>query len=154
MSKAGARGRVGDINDVMAGRAFDLAPRKLRVALQMLFAMGTFKFELVRRHNVSIPQFRFLSECLLSDNADPINRHQRKLRTVGLPLVGTTSKRRPTSPSAVPQTVGTRSTASLTSPFRSDEFLGRGGTRPYRVQRRGRLRPVVVTLTNPWSTEP
>src|SRR5262245_28810125 len=50
--KAGAGGWIGDINDVVAGRAFDLASGELWVAFQMLFTVGALEFELVCRHSI------------------------------------------------------------------------------------------------------
>ncbi len=49
--EAGASGRVRDADEMMAGRAFDLPARELRLAAQRLVAMRTVKLEFVRVHN-------------------------------------------------------------------------------------------------------
>jgi hypothetical protein len=51
MREAGASGRVRDANEMMAGRAFNLPARELRLARERLVAMGAVKFEFVRVHN-------------------------------------------------------------------------------------------------------
>jgi hypothetical protein len=51
VSKTGASGWSGDVNQVVAGRALDLASGKLHSALEMLLAMGAFEFELAGWHN-------------------------------------------------------------------------------------------------------
>ena len=45
--KAHARRRVGDTDQVLAGRALDLATREWRLALQRLIAVETLEFEFV-----------------------------------------------------------------------------------------------------------
>ena len=46
----GARRRVGNIDQVIAGRALDLTSGMLDGALQVLLAMRAFKFEIAGRH--------------------------------------------------------------------------------------------------------
>jgi len=50
--KAKARRRTGNVNQMIARRALDLASGKLHFTLQMLLAMGALKFEFVLSHAV------------------------------------------------------------------------------------------------------
>jgi len=45
-----ASGRIGNADEVVAGRTLDLPAGELRLALQRLVAVGTIKFEFVRVH--------------------------------------------------------------------------------------------------------
>ena len=50
MGETGARRRIGDANEHIAGRTLDLPAGKLRFALQWLIAVGTIEFEFVGVH--------------------------------------------------------------------------------------------------------
>ena len=48
--ETGARRRIGNVDQVIAGRALDLPSGMLHAAFQMLLAMRAFKFEIAGRH--------------------------------------------------------------------------------------------------------
>jgi hypothetical protein len=52
MGETGARRRIWDADEVVAGRALDLPAGELRLALQRLVAVGTVEFEFVRVHSL------------------------------------------------------------------------------------------------------
>jgi hypothetical protein len=52
MREAGARRRVWNTDEVVAGRTLNLPTGKLRFALQRLVAVGTIKFEFVCAHSL------------------------------------------------------------------------------------------------------
>jgi len=54
MGETGARRRIGDADEMVAGRALNLAAGKLRLALQRLVAVGTIEFEFVRVHRLLV----------------------------------------------------------------------------------------------------
>jgi len=54
--EACASGRIGNTDEVLAGRALDLASGKLRFALQRLVAMGTVKLKFISAHKFLHPQ--------------------------------------------------------------------------------------------------
>ena len=45
VGEAGAGGRIGNADEVVARRGLDLPPRELRFALQRLVAVGAIEFE-------------------------------------------------------------------------------------------------------------
>ena len=47
-----ASGRIGNADEVVAGRTLDLPAGELRLALQRLVAVGTIKFEFVGVHKL------------------------------------------------------------------------------------------------------
>src|SRR3954462_5913566 len=47
-----ARRRIGNADQVLAGRALDLPAGKLRFALQRLIAVGTIEFEFIGAHSL------------------------------------------------------------------------------------------------------
>jgi hypothetical protein len=52
MSETGARWRIGNADEMLAGRALDLPTGELRLALQRLIAVGTVEFKFVRAHKL------------------------------------------------------------------------------------------------------
>jgi hypothetical protein len=52
VGEAGARRRIGNADEVIAGRALDLPAGVTRVALQRLVAVRTVEFEFVRAHKL------------------------------------------------------------------------------------------------------
>jgi hypothetical protein len=52
VGESGACGRIGDADEMLAGRALNLTTGELRFALQRLVAVGAIKFEFVRVHNL------------------------------------------------------------------------------------------------------
>ena len=52
LGEAHAGGRVGDADEMLAGRALNLASGELRLALQRLMAVGTIEFEFVGVHGL------------------------------------------------------------------------------------------------------
>ena len=52
MGKARTSRRIGNADQVLAGRALNLAARELRLALQWLIAVGTVKLEFACAHNL------------------------------------------------------------------------------------------------------
>jgi hypothetical protein len=52
VGEASARRRIGDADEMIAGRTLDLSAGMARVALQRLIAMGTVEFEFVRAHKL------------------------------------------------------------------------------------------------------
>jgi hypothetical protein len=56
MGEAGARRRVGDADEMLAGRALDLASRVARVARERLITVRTVEFEFSRVHRISAGQ--------------------------------------------------------------------------------------------------
>src|SRR6516162_9258067 len=65
--KAGGRGWVGNVDQVVAGRALDLTSGMLNGALQVLLAVRAFKFEIARRH-----ESRRLRELAKSCSEKPV----------------------------------------------------------------------------------
>ena len=53
MREAGAGGRIGDADEMLAGRALDLASGVARVARERLIAVCTVEFEFSRVHGLS-----------------------------------------------------------------------------------------------------
>jgi hypothetical protein len=54
MSETSARRRIGDADEVVAGRALNLPAGELRFTFQRLVAVGTIKFEFVRVHRLHL----------------------------------------------------------------------------------------------------
>jgi hypothetical protein len=54
VSKAGARRRVRDADEMVARRALNLPARELRFTFQRLVAVGTIKLEFVRVHSLHL----------------------------------------------------------------------------------------------------
>ena len=52
MSEASARRRIGDADEMVAGRTLDLPAGVAWVALQRLIAVGTVEFEFIRAHKL------------------------------------------------------------------------------------------------------
>ena len=52
VGEPGARRRIGDADQDLAGRALNLPPSKLGFALQRLIAVGAIEFEFVRVHSL------------------------------------------------------------------------------------------------------
>lgn len=50
LGEAGAGGRIGDADEMVAGWTLNLPARELWFALQRLVAVGTIKFEIARVH--------------------------------------------------------------------------------------------------------
>jgi hypothetical protein len=50
--ETGARRRIGDADEMLAGRALNLPAGVARVALQRLITVGTVEFEFVRVHRL------------------------------------------------------------------------------------------------------
>ena len=50
LGETGSRRRIGDADEMLAGRALNLPPGVARVAFQRLIAVGTVKFEFVGAH--------------------------------------------------------------------------------------------------------
>jgi hypothetical protein len=50
--EAGAGGRIGDADEMLAGRALNLPPGELRFATQRLITMRTIKLEFVGVHSL------------------------------------------------------------------------------------------------------
>ena len=51
VSEAHARGRIGDADQMLAGRTLNLSAGEMRLALQRLITVGTIEFEFVGGHN-------------------------------------------------------------------------------------------------------
>jgi hypothetical protein len=54
VSETGARRRVRDADQMVAGGTLNLPAGMARIALQRLVAMGTIKFEFVRVHSIPL----------------------------------------------------------------------------------------------------
>jgi hypothetical protein len=52
MREAGARGRIGNADEMLAGRTLNLPTGELGFALQRLIAVGTIEFEFVCAHKL------------------------------------------------------------------------------------------------------
>lgn len=65
--EASARRRIGDADEVVAGRALNLATGELRFALQRLVTMGTVKFEFVRAHSLHLHHAQIRGKKYMKD---------------------------------------------------------------------------------------
>jgi hypothetical protein len=70
VGETGARRRIWNANEVVAGRAFNLATSVTRVAFQRLIAVGTIEFEFVcvhslHRHHAQTGRKKYINDLFI-----------------------------------------------------------------------------------------